>query len=105
MIGVRGRFGFLTHEEPVMNQGNLILHLAHAGDELRSEDHHGTIRQIGAVTDLLGAVAVVHRHGQGAGLQNTEIDGQPFQTVHEQDRYPIAPADAAGEEKIGKTVG
>ena len=105
MIGVRGRFGFLTHEEPVMDQGDLILHLADAGDELRSEDHHGAVRQIGAVADLLGAVAVVHGHGQGAGLQNTEIDGQPLQAVHEQDRYPIAPADAAGEKEIGKTVG
>ena len=105
MVGVFRCLGLLAHEEPVMDQGDLVLHLAHTGDEFRAEDHHRAIRQIGTVADLLGAVAVVHGHGQSAGLQNTEIDRQPLQTVHKQDRYPIAPADAAGEEEVGKAVG
>ena len=58
-----------------------------------------------AVLDLVGGVAVVHGNGHRAGLENPEVDGQPFQAVHEQDGDLGALADASGKKEVGEAVG
>ncbi len=78
------------------------LHPAH---ELRSEDQGPRVGQLEAVLDLLRRVAEVQRDGDGPGLEDAEVDGQPLQAVHQEDGHLVALADAAAEQQVGEPVG
>ena len=55
--------------------------------------------------DLGAGVAEVERHGNGARLEDTEVDGQPLEAVVEQDGDLVALADAAREQQVGEAIG
>ena len=116
----RVRAGAVRHQFTVaLGKGGAVLaHIDHqavlhdmlgnglqTADELRAEHQHVHLRQVAAVLDLIGGVAEVQRHGQGAGLQDAEVDGQPFQAVHQQDGHLVALPDSAADEHVGKPVG
>ena len=88
----------------IFEKGQIEKDGLNTGRELGPENEHGNIRELGAVTDLIRGIAVVHRNCERAGLQNAEIYGQPFKAVHEQDRDFVAFFNAAGQEKIGEAV-
>ena len=77
----------------------------HPADELGTEDQGVGLGQLEAVLDLVGRVAVVHGNGDGARLEDAEVDGQPLDAVHQQDGDLVALADAAREEQVGEPVG
>ena len=76
-----------------------------AADEFRPEDEHFDVRQIEAVFDFIRRVAEVQRHGHAAAFENAEIDGQPFEAVHEQNADFGAFRHAARQQEVGETIG
>ena len=95
----------LSHIDEETVHMQLLLDGLHTADKLRPEEHHIHLREIRAVENLIGGIAEVEGHGDGAGLQNTEIDGKPLQAVHHQDGNLLSTADAAGKQEIGHPVG
>ena len=83
VVAVREIGTFLANVEPVFYARQIFPDRVHAGDEFLTEHEHIHVGKLGAVADLLGGVAVIHRNGKRAGFQDPEIDRQPFQTVHE----------------------
>ena len=57
-----------------------------------------------AVLDLGRGVPEVERHDRGAAFEDAEIDGQPLETVHEQDGDLVALLDATRDQQVGKAV-
>ena len=84
--------------------GHTVDALLHAADELRPEEHGVHIRQVRAVLDFFGGIAVVHGHHQRAGLEDAEVDRQPLQAVHQKDRDLVALDNTAGDEKVSDAV-
>ena len=76
-----------------------------AAREFRAEDEHLHVREVEAVGDLFGGVAEVQGHGEAAGLENAEIDGEPFEAVHQEYADLGAALHAAREQEVGKAVG
>ena len=105
-VVVLGKGGaVLSHKEEQAAPGQGGRHVLHPADELRAEEEHIHVGQLDAVLDLLGSVAEVQRDGDGSGLQNAEIDGQPLQAVHQQDSHLVPLLHPAGEEHVGHPVG
>ena len=75
-----------------------------AADELGAVEQDVGVRSLQAVVDLLRGKAEIQRHRQGAGLQDPEIDGEPFQTVHEKHCALLASLDPAFQKHVGDTV-
>ena len=84
---------------------DIVRDLFDAPDELRAEDQDVRFRQIDAVLDLLRGIAEVQRDGDRTCLEHAEIDRQPIEAVHEQDRDLVALDDAAREQEIRDAVG
>ena len=101
---VRKGGAVISHVEEVLDPRHSVEDRLHAACELRPEDQTVHIRQLQAVQDLLGVVAEVQRHHHGAGLQDAEVNGQPFNTVHQQDRHLGVPADPPGEQEVREAV-
>ena len=73
--------------------------------ELRAEDEHVHVGKVNAVGDFFGGVAEVQRHGKATGLEDAEVDGEPFEAVHQKDAHLGAALDAARKQEVGKAVG
>ena len=58
-------------------------------DKFRTEEQYMNLCQLHAVGDLVSVKAEIERHRNGSGLQDSEVDGQPLQTVEHENRYPI----------------
>ena len=95
----------VAHVEQQLHAGHLVDALLHAADELRAEEQGVHVRQVRAILDLVGGVAVIHRHHQRAGLEDAKVQRQPLQTVHQQDGYLVALFDAAAHQQVGAAVG
>ena len=104
VLGVGGRRG-VAHEEQRFDLGQVAHDGVHAGNELRPEHQHLDVGKIQAVLNLVAGIAEVHGNGDAAGLEHAEVDGQPFQAVHQQDAHLGAPLDAPAEQQVGKAVG
>ncbi len=102
---VRKARAVFTDIEQVFHVRDVIDDLLDTADELRSEDQHGAVRLLEAVLDLVRVVPVVEGHRDGAGLEDTEIHGQPFDGVHQEDGHLLPFPDAPGEEEVGEHVG
>ena len=92
----------------IVQQGILVQLVGnglHTDDEFGTEEQNIHIGKAHAIADFLGGIAEVQRHSDGAALQNAEINGQPLQTVHQQDADLLTTADAAAQQQIGNTVG
>jgi len=85
--------------------GHPVPHRLHPVDELPPEHEQRRVREVDTVSDLLGCVAVIERDGQRAGFEGTEVNGQPFQAVHEKDGDLVALFYAVGHEEVGEAVG
>ena len=116
----RGLGGAVGHQCPqVLREGGTLLavvdphfHVGHLGidvldpaHELRAEHDIVRVRLVDAVFDLLGGIAVVQRHHDGAGLQHAEVDGQPLDAVHHQHGGLVAFFDAAAQQQVRDAVG
>ena len=95
----------LAHIEQMLYPGNEIADILHAAGEFRPEGQHCAVGLFKAVSDLLRRIAVVERHGHSARLQNAEVDRQPFERIHQQNRDFIALFAAAREQQIGEAIG
>ena len=103
VLGEVGAHAAHEEEQAVARDGTeTILHAAH---ELGPEDQGVCLGLGEAVLDLGAGVAEVERHRHGAGLEDAEVDGQPFEAVVEQDGDLVALADAAREQQVGEAVG
>ena len=89
------------HPHPVQHPGDGV----HPPDELRAEDQHLHIRQLQAVLNLLGGIPEVQGHGNAAGLEDAEIDREPFQAVHQQDAHLGPPLHPPAQQQVGEAVG
>ena len=94
----------LPGEVHMAHTGQLIGDFLHTADEFLAEDELVHFRQIQAVLDLVSGVAVIQGHGDGAGLQHAEIDGQPFEAVHHEDGHLVALADPGVHEHVRESV-
>ena len=81
-------------------RGNFL----HSADKFRAEYQNIHLRKIHTVLDLVRSIAEVQGYRQGTGLENAEINGQPLQAVHQQDRHLVALLDAPGQQEIGKPI-
>ena len=95
----------LAHVEEGLHPGEPGEGGGHPLRELRPEHQHGNLGEVRAVGDLLVGVPVVHGHGQGPGLQNAEVDGQPFEAVHEEDPHLVPLLHVPGEQEVREPVG
>ena len=102
VLGVAG--AILADVEAHADTGDLILNGIHTADEFGAEDQHLHIRQLQAILDLVGGVTEIHGHGDAAGLEDAEIDGQPLQAVHQQDGDLGALLQTAAQQKVCKPV-
>ena len=84
---------------------DLVCHALDSAGELGAKHQDVDVGQAHAVVDLLGGVAEVEGHHHGAALEHAEVDGQPLDTVHQQDGDLVALAHAARGEQVGKAVG
>ena len=91
--------------EQVLDIRDVVDDLLDTADEFGAEDQHGAVRLLEAVLDLVRVVPVVEGHRDGAGLEDTEIHGQPFDGVHQEDGHLLPFPDAPGEEEVGEHVG
>ncbi|OPZ77997.1 MAG: hypothetical protein BWY79_00948 [Actinobacteria bacterium ADurb.Bin444] len=87
-----------AHVDEQLHPGDLSEDAGYAVDELGTEHDGVGVGQVQAVGDLLGGVAVVHGHRQGASLEDTEIYRQPLETVGEQYGHLLALAEPPSEE-------
>jgi hypothetical protein len=71
---------------------------------IRPEDHGDGVRQVEAIPALLRRVPEVQGHRDGAGLEDPEVDRQPFQAVHQEDGDLVALPDPAFQQQVGKAV-
>ena len=76
-----------------------------ATGELRAEHEDVDIGLLDAVGDFLGGVAEVERYGRRAALEDAEVNGQPLEAVHEQDRDLVALLHATREQQVGEAIG
>ena len=83
---------------------NPVSDFLNTSDKFRSEQQNNWIRTDSDSIQSHRRRNEVHRNGERAGFEDTEIDRQPFDAVHQQDCDLITLADAAGEQHIGKTV-
>jgi len=105
VVGLRERRAVLSDVKERLDARNPVADVFHPPGEFRPENQHIDIRQLQAVFDLLGGVAEVHRHRDRPAFEDSKIDRQPFETVHQEDRHPTSLADVAGEQQIGHAVG
>ena len=94
----------VAHVEQQLHAGDLVDDLLHAADELRPEEQCVHVGQLRAVADLVGGIAIVHRHGQRACLEDAEVHRQPLQAVHQQHGNLVALFDAPAEQQVGTAV-
>ena len=95
----------LAHIEQGLNGGNIIGNGIHPADKLRAEHQHIHVRQLQTILNLVAAVAEVHGHSDAAGFQDTEINGQPLDAVHQQNGHLGSLLQTAAQQQIGKAVG
>ena len=100
-LGERRAVG--AHEEARIEAGHPVDDGLHPAHELRPEDQRPRLRELEAVLDLLRGVAIVQRHRDRAGLEDAEVDREPLQAVHEQDRYLVALADAPAQQQVRRS--
>ena len=94
----------VAHEDQQSVFTDIICNFFHTADEFRSEDQNIHFRQIQAVFDFVGGITEVQRNHQCSGLQNTEVDWEPFQTVHQKDRNFVPLLYTAGDQHVRKAV-
>ena len=78
--------------------------LLDASRERRPEHERVRIGQFETVPDLLRRVAEVERHGHAPRAEDAEVDRQPVEAVHQEDRDLLALLEAAREEEVRKAV-
>ena len=84
---------------------DLIGYFFHTSDKFRSEYKNIHIRKIQTILDLLGRIAEIQRYCKSTCFQDAEINGKPFQTVHEENGNLVSLLNTAFQEKIGETIG
>ncbi len=104
VIALRKGGAILAHKEHAFDLVQLSEDGLHSPDELLAEHKHADVRKVEAVFDLVCGISVIEGDGETARFQDAEIDGQPFQTVHEQHAHLLSPSEPVGEEKIGEFV-
>ncbi len=104
VVVLRERRTVVADVEQQLDLRHLVNDFLHAADELRAEQQRVHVGQIAAIANLLGRIAVVQRNRQRAGLEDAEVDRQPLQTVHQQDRDLVAAPDAAAHQQVRAAV-
>ncbi len=74
----------LPQKQPYFYVWNPLPDRLNSPRKLRTKNQYIAFGQVEAVFYFLFRIAVVERHGDGAGFQDAEINRQPLQTVHEQ---------------------
>ena len=82
----------------------MVDDILYAADELRTVKENIRIRLVDTVLDLVGSIAEVQGDRDRACLQDTEVDRQPLEAVHQEDGDLLTLLDAAGHKKIGNAV-
>ena len=103
-IGFRKGWAIFANIQQCFDPGQTVADGFHPAGELRTEDQHFHVRQIQTVFDLLRRITEVQRHRHGSAFENTEVDGQPFQTIHQEDPHFRAALDVAGQQKVRHPV-
>ena len=91
------------HQQPLASE--ILGDRLDPSDELRSEEKNVDIGQFDAVLDLIRGIAEIQRDRDRAGFKNAEIDRQPVQAVHHQDRCLLSLADTLADQQIRASVG
>ena len=79
------------------------IHLQ-TGNKFRPEEQYADFRQVKTVGDLIGGITEIERNRDRSGLQDAEIDRQPFQTVKHQDRNLVTLPDPPVDQHVRHTV-
>ena len=95
----------LAHVKTRLHARDAVGDLLDASGELGTEHEHVRVCKLQAVLDLIRRVAEIERHREAAGLERAEVDRQPLQAVHQEDRDLVALGESAGEQKIREAVG
>ena len=91
-------------EQADLHAGQALLNGIETADEFRPEDQDLHVGQIQTVRDLVRSVAEVERHRDAPSLEDAEINGQPLQTVHQQNADLRAAFHAAAEQEVCEPV-
>ena len=92
-------------EQADLHAGQALLNRIETADEFRPEDQDLHVGQIQTVRDFVRSVAEVERHRDAPGLEDAKINGQPLQTVHQQNADLRAAFHAAAEQEVCEPVG
>ena len=95
----------VPHEEQQHLAGDLGDDVLHPADELGTEEQHVHVRLFQAVVDLLGGISEVQGDGHRPRLQNSKVDGQPLQAVHQQNGHLLALLNPPAQQQVGHPVG
>ncbi len=88
-------------EDPLPDPGHPVADRLDPADEFGPEHQQVGLGQVETVGDLLGGVAVVQRHRHRPGPQDTEIQRQPLQAVHQQQGDLVTFVDIFAHQQIG----
>ena len=84
---------------------DLIGDLLDAARKLGPKNESICVGEVYAVFDLFGGIAEIKRHSHAARLENTEINRQPLDAVHEKNRDLVAAFEPPAQKKIREPVG
>ena len=104
VVGFREGGAVLADVEAQADLRDAVRDVLHAAGEFGAEHQRRGVGEVEAVADFLGGVAVVEGDGHRAGAQHAEVDGQPLQAVHQQDRHLVAALDPAGQQEVREAV-
>ena len=76
----------------------------HTADKFGAEDQHFHVRQFQTIFNFVAGIAEVHGHGDAACLQNTKVNGQPLDAVHQQHSHLGTLLQATAQQQVGKAV-
>ena len=75
-----------------------------SSDKFRTKHQYIGFCKVQTIFDFFRTVPEIHGHCQSTGFQRAEINGQPLQTVHQQNCHLVALFHAAAHEQLCKTV-
>ena len=93
-----------SHKQPEPHARQTLLNRIKTRNKFRPENQNLHVRQLQTVGNFIGRIPEVERNGDAPGLENAEINRQPFQTVHQQNADLRAAPDIPTQKKVGEPV-
>ena len=104
IVALREGGTVLTYVEPGLDALYARADLLNTSRKFRTEDNEIRVGKLKTVFDLVCGITVIQRNRQCTRLEDTEVNGKPFNTVHQKDGDLVTLLYASGQEQIGKTV-